>query len=222
MPILLLAFIAWLVWALGGLLVALVMRRHGHGFAGWAGLGLVLGPLLVYPAVDVVHRRGSIRPSVLRVGRTRSGAVDVLVGIDDTAASELALRSVLETLGPAVGRLTLATVVDYDTAGSPAQWPGDDVATDRLAEVAATVPGPPPRRVLLAGPAAAALSEYARDEGYDLLVLGPRTGRSNLFVSSVLTDLRHGAAVPVWIGPEPSDDSPESPASGADRAGSRP
>jgi len=221
-PILALALIAWFVWALGGILVALVMRRHGYGFAGWAGLGLVLGPLLVYPAVDVVHHRGSIRPSVLRVGRTRSGPIDVLVGIDDTEASELALQSVLETLGPAVGRLTLATVIDYDTASNPAEWPGDDVATDRLADVAATVKGPPPRRVLLAGPAARALDQYARDEGYDLLVLGPRTGRSELFVSSVLADLRHGASVPLWVGPEPAPTSPDPGAAGADREWSQP
>lgn len=203
MNILVAALAAWAVWMFAGAVVALVMRRRGYGLAGWFVLGVLLGPLVIFLTADVAEHRRRTGARVLEAGVREPGAVDVLVGIDDTAGSRLALHSALDVLGANVGRLTLATVLDYDTAASPESWSGDDQAIARLESIAAELGDRRPALVLLAGDAADQLPAYACAQRFDLLVVGPRTGLSKVFVGSVVAELSRGAPLPIWIGPRP-------------------
>ena len=101
------------IWIGFGLLLALVMGRHGHDPFAWWLLGTLLGPLAVPLAVSSEGRQAE-RPERLRVEVPGRGPVDVLVGLDGSPEAAAALLTVLDLLGPQLGRLTLATVIDLD------------------------------------------------------------------------------------------------------------
>ena len=72
------------------------------------------GPLVV-PLAFARARQARHFPRAADVGTWR-GPVDVLVGVDGSAESLAAAAVVGSLLGDRIGRFTLATVVDYDTA----------------------------------------------------------------------------------------------------------
>ena len=98
-----------------GLLLALVMGRHGHDPFAWWLLGTLLGPLAL-PLALSAERRQAERAQQLHIGVPGRGPVDVLVGLDGLSQAGAALLTVLDLLGPQLGRLTLATVVDLDAS----------------------------------------------------------------------------------------------------------
>jgi hypothetical protein len=108
-------FILAAAWVGAGLLVALVMGRHGHDPFAWWLLGTVLGPLVV-PLVISAERHRAERARLVRAGEPGRGPVDVLVGIDGSPEAAAALATVLDLLGPRLGRLALATVTDLDAS----------------------------------------------------------------------------------------------------------
>src|SRR5581483_8354295 len=98
-----------------GLTLSLVMGRRGHDAFGWLLLGTLFGPLA---AVFAVEARGQERPGPKLVAVRRSigpGPVDVLAGVDGSPESEAALLAAAGILGPRLGRLTLPTVIPYDS-----------------------------------------------------------------------------------------------------------
>lgn len=191
------------VWAAIGLGASLVMGRRGHSAWTWLVLGAVLGPLAIAMARANVVREGEARPQAISAGQPGPGPVDVLVGIDDSPQSRAALRAAIELLGPRIGRLTLAAVVDYDVGLSELPTEERDRALASLERSAGEItPSLPsvPETVLLTGLPADALVRYARDEGYTLLVVGSRgRGASKLAFGSVASRLARGAEIPVFV-----------------------
>jgi nucleotide-binding universal stress UspA family protein len=198
-------------WVGVGLLVALVMGRHGHDPFAWWLLGTILGPLVV-PLVAAAEHRRADRARLLRAGVPGRGPVDVLVGVDGSPEAAAALATVLDLLGPRLGRLALATVTDLDASVEHDRQQAQACAElERQAETVrawlSTQPsgadgdGPRiPELLLLAGRPAEALQRLAVKSGYDLLVVGTRgTGLSKVLLGSTATALAAHAKVPVLL-----------------------
>jgi nucleotide-binding universal stress UspA family protein len=180
--------IAALGWIVLGAGMGFLEARRGH----WVKLPLVtalLGPFALPLIIVARQREAAVRPRWLSGAGRGPGELEVLVGYDGTDGSRAALDVAVRLLGPRVRRLTLATVLDFDTAAPhgdtylhPEPWDEETAAEAGLAEAARAVvaaTGVAPATVVLAGRPADALEGHAFDHHCDLVVLGPR---------------RHGAA----------------------------
>jgi nucleotide-binding universal stress UspA family protein len=186
--------VAVVVWVAIGLIASLVMGRRGHDAFGWLVLGAVLGPLAVPLAVRAVRGERPRSARVVRTGSEGEGAIDVLVGIDGSDTSARALEAAVSLLGPRVGRLTLAQVVEHDAP--PIRR---DTETS-LGLLAATLGDGVAGAVVLIGKPSEALSSYATSNDFEMLVVGRRgRGASRALLGSTATQLAHGADVPVLI-----------------------
>lgn len=190
-------------WAATGLGAAAYMARHGHFWPAWAALGLAFGPLILPLALEARRHERTAMARVLATGRPAGGPIDVLVGIDGSEASHGALHHAVSLVGRRMGRLTLAMVVDFDTGG-PGERPELAMAT-QLALARAEELGAEehvrPDVVLLAGMPAEALLRYAREHGFELLVVGAHGHGRAIGLGSVAATLARHADLPVLIGP---------------------
>jgi nucleotide-binding universal stress UspA family protein len=197
-------------WVGVGLLLALVMGCHGHDPFAWWLLGTLLGPLALPLAVSAEHRREKWA-WLVRAGRPGRGPVDVLVGLDGSGEAAAALATVLELLGPRLGRLILVTVLELDASvehdRAQARARAELERQGRLVQLRLSTGehGPDdgrrvPALVLAAGHPAEALARLAAEGGYDLLVVGSRgAGPSKVLLGSTATALAAHAKVPVLI-----------------------
>jgi nucleotide-binding universal stress UspA family protein len=191
------------LWALIGVTASIVMGRRGHSSFAWLLLGAFMGPLVIAPALGVVRaarRDPRARARLLREGGAGTGTVDVLVGIDGSVESSAALRAALDLFADRIGRLTLAAVIDYDSAISGRPWDTERLATEGLERSAASVRSIDPNTALLVGHPATALMKHAVEEGYEVLVVGRRGhGATKALLGSTAMRLAHGAGIPVVI-----------------------
>ncbi len=212
------------VWITIGMVIGLVEARHGHWSKMWV-LGVILGPLLIPLAVQA--RRGEVETGSRPIGegQPRAGEFDVLVGIDGSAPSVAAAITAADWFGPRLGRLTLAAVLDFDTATPhddsllhPGPW-----AEEAAAEAAlqATVRMISEQRdvqsaaVLLAGRPADALDSYALEHGFDAVAVGRRgRGLSKALLGSCASQLAGRTHLPVLLVPDPGTTPPGSAAGG--------
>lgn len=182
------------IWLTVGLTLSLVMGRRGHDAFSWLILGTLFGPL---GAIFAIEARSEERSRPELVARRRSsgpGPIDVLVGVDGSPESRAALVAVTELLGPRLGRLTLATVVPYDSG-----FDRQRTARAALEQQGETLGGGP-RLELLHGRPASVLLERAAEDGYDLLVVGTRgAGASKALLGSTAVDVAQSAKVPVLL-----------------------
>ena len=182
-----------LAWVTIGIIAGLVMGRRGHSWFTWAALGAVLGPLVIPLAVGSIRREHETHAVTLARGDRTAGPLQVVAGIDGSAAAHAALTSAIDLLGDRLGALTLAAVIDYDTALS--NRPGEerdravaDLATS--AAVAAERLGRAPETVLLTGKPVTALIDHAIASGAHLLVIGSRgQGATKAVLGSAATHL---------------------------------
>lgn len=188
-----------LAWGLFGVSTALLMGRRGHQPFMWLVLAVVFGPLVLPLAANALRHDRPGRFERLSRGRPGTGSVDVLVGIDGSAEAEKALRSAIAMLGPRLGRLTIAAVVDYDEAMGSGLAEENDRAKDDLVRTA-NATALRPETILLSGRPAEALRKYAVEQGYELIAAGRRGhGASRVLLGSVASELARGGEVPVLI-----------------------
>jgi nucleotide-binding universal stress UspA family protein len=192
-------FIVFGVWILIGITTSFAMGRRGHHLFSWGLLGAVFGPLVLPLALVAVVDERHARSNVLRGGGRGPGPLSVLVGIDGSEESTAALRTAIVLFGAGLKRLTLAKVVDFETAqgGLPN---GEQRAADDLNRHAAMVGTPRPETLLLGGRPADALVEAALDGGYHLLVVGSRgRGAAKALLGSVAERLAANGRMPVLV-----------------------
>lgn len=186
------------VWLTVGLTLGVVMGRRGHASFQWLFVGAALGPLAL-PLAWAAVRDEQHRTRELTEGVPGGGTVDVLVGIDGSPESEVALRSAVQSFGTRIGRLTLARVVDFDNTSQQAREDAERAIRSLEASVAST-DAHEPGTILLSGQPAEALTKHASEEGYELLVIGRRgRGASNTFLGSTASRVANGSDVPVLI-----------------------
>jgi nucleotide-binding universal stress UspA family protein len=192
------------LWIVIGVSASIVMGRRGYSPFAWLLLGSILGPLVIPLAVGTIRgarEDPTVLPHPFRESVGGAGTVDLLVGIDGSVHSEDALRAALALFGNRIGRLTLADVIDYDSAMS-GRFPRDTerLAIEGLEGLAASVGAIAPDTVLLVGQPAEALIEHAAEDGYEVLVVGRRGhGASNVLLGSTATRLAEGAGIPVLV-----------------------
>jgi len=189
----------------------IVMGSHGRrGPARWV-LGSVAEKVLrraACPVVTVHPKQNEIGTDPLRPIR------NILVPLDFSSPSNLALTSAKELAARNDGRLVLLHVVDTDTL--PAFYGAAmDEITERLTERSLTelrlcyesTPGPevPYEPVTIAGRAAATIVDFAEHEGSDLIVIPSlgRTGISRWLVGSTAERVVRSAPCPVLTLKEP-------------------
>jgi nucleotide-binding universal stress UspA family protein len=186
----LLLFIVVLFVAIG-VTTGIYMGRRGYNAWAWGVVGTVLGPLVV-PLLAFAARDRSGQEIVMDVAEAAPAAsgVRVLVGVDGSAESFAALHAAVATFGSRLGRLTLATVVDFD-AMEALRVPGErhDVIERRARELldgAATAAGVPCDTVILAGRPDEALLDYIERHAIDVVAIGARgSGLAKAVLGSV-------------------------------------
>jgi nucleotide-binding universal stress UspA family protein len=183
-----------------GVAASVFMGRRGHNPFAWLMLGAILGPLVIpVIAVAINEERMHQRRKVVG-GTSAGGAIDVLVGIDGSREAEAALHAASTLFWPLIGRLTLATVEDFDTAGSRTPLDFERRAVETLERVASSVEAQRPSAVILTGRPADALMRYAADEGYEVIAIGRRgRGANKAVMGSTASRLTTGADVPVLV-----------------------
>ncbi|HVR33753.1 MAG TPA: universal stress protein [Acidimicrobiia bacterium] len=183
-------------WILTGVVLSVVMRRRGHDLYTWLALGSILGPL----AVPLALERLRTHP-VAVVVEPETGDRDVLVGVDGSRESVIALHDALALLGPHVTSLTIATVLDHDSRDTPAGDEDREAARHLLDAVIAEVGREGVRSEILYGRPEEALTAYARAAGVDVIVVGARgRGASRTFFGSVAGRIVGASDVPVLVG----------------------
>jgi nucleotide-binding universal stress UspA family protein len=188
------------VWVTIGVIASIFMGRRGHNPFAWLALGAILGPLVIPVAAVAVREERIRRRGELARGTSAGGAVDVLVGIDGSPEAQAALDAATRLFGPVIGRLTLATVVDFDSAGSRTPLEIERRAAETLERAASSVEAQRPSAVILTGRPADALMRYAADEGYEAIVIGRRgRGANKAVMGSTASRLTAGPDVPVLV-----------------------
>lgn len=180
-------------WPTIGVALALLLGRRGHSGFTWMVLGGLFGPLAIALAISSGRSDEVGDPRVVSVAEPRTGPVDVLVGFDDSEQSRAAVRTVIDLVGPRLGRLTLASVIPFDGGSDE-----EREALQALEAQAARLTGPSPGLEVLRGHPATALDRRARDAGYHLLVIGRRGGRAHL-MGSAAAELARSGATPVLV-----------------------
>ena len=205
------------IWIAIGLTTAWYMGRRGHSPYPWGVIGTVFGPMVVFLAVDAIYHEKDVTSRPARPARppakvSRSngfgsgGPVDILVGIDGSAQSIRAAEAAIALAGNRLGRLTFATVIDFDLAQSGRPREEELAAEQRLAAAAGRFRASDPDTRILAGRAATTLIKTAAEQGYALLAVGSRgSGFSTRMLGSVARQLAGTSEVPVLIVGEGAD-----------------
>lgn len=207
------AVLVVVAWVAIGVAAGLADARRGHWSRSWL-LGGVLGPLFVPYAIAGRRRERDAEIRTVREGAPAGGGLDVLVGVDGSNGSLDALRAATHLFGDGIGRLTLATVLDFDTAGSardgvlaPEAWPEETAADSTLRDAVAAATddlGFEPEAVVLAGRPGDALASFARTRDVDVVVVGRRgRGWSTALLGSCASRLTATADRPVVVIPGP-------------------
>jgi nucleotide-binding universal stress UspA family protein len=194
-----------LSWALIGVVAAVVMGRRGHAVYPWVALGVVLGPLVIPLTISAVRREQSTsEPTIVRTD-LRSPQLAVLAGVDGSEDATGALVTAIALFGNRIGRLTIATVLDFALEQTSAGRETQARAVEMLAthaRVGAELLERDVDTTMLYGRPADALVQHALDGNYDLIVVSPRgKGASRVLFGSVASQLARGAGVPVVILP---------------------
>jgi nucleotide-binding universal stress UspA family protein len=208
-------------WLAIGATVGLIEARRGHWHKGWI-VSAVYGPLAIPLAAEARRREAFVAPVTLQSGETGSSGLSIVVGVDGSDESRNAAQAVATLFADRIGRLTLAAVLDFDTAASTGadppeperDWPERDQAKAALTALTAeleTEIDPQPSTVLLAGDPPRALEAFADENGHDLVVVGTRGhGMSKALFGSCASKLgRQHDGVPVLLVPTPTN--PETP-----------
>jgi len=203
-------------WVVIGVATGIVEARRGHWAKTWV-LGPILGPFAVALALGAWRGR-SVAPRPLSEGRAHEGDLDVLVGVDGSAASRAAVMTAAQLFGARIRRITVATVLDFETAAphgdsalNPEPWDEERSAEATLQstiEVLSDRAGVVAGSVLLAGRPADALESFAVEQGYDVLVIGCRgRGLSKAVLGSCASRLAARSHVPMLLIPEPQPET---------------
>jgi nucleotide-binding universal stress UspA family protein len=193
-------FAVLFVWLLTGIVCSFVMARHGHDPWSWGVLGALLGPLVV-PLALAARTRESATDIVVgtwHTGTPGQGPITALVGFDGSRGAEAAARTVVELLGPRLGRLILATVIDFDAADRA--HAGQPTADGMRRASEGDVVDVGHDTVELTGEPAHALVEYALANGVDLLAVGTHGhGLGKAVLGNVAQRLVQQHEVPVLV-----------------------
>lgn len=190
-------------WVSIGAISATLMGRRGHAPFTWMFAGAVLGPLVIPVMVASIRHHEetghSSLPATEKSAREEWG-IDVLFGFDGSQESRGALVTAIALFGPHLGRLTIATVLEFGATAATSQAVEADLAD--VALLAAGFLDRQPETVTLVGRPDEALLRHARGRAFGIVVIAPRgRGASRALFGSVASRLARAPEVPVAIMP---------------------
>lgn len=165
-----------LCWVGVGLTTAVLLRRRAHEFGPNAALGVVLGPLFVFLAYDMIRRRETEEPITLSHPADTQGLSVLVVLVGELERPDAALQ-VMDDLEQ-VGSVIAAVPVEYEVAQRVHTLGGFPPTSDRLDELAATLDRFSPGKTMLPGPVAKSIPSATRAIGADLVLLVGSEGQS--------------------------------------------
>jgi nucleotide-binding universal stress UspA family protein len=187
-------------WLLEALILGVLMRRRGFDPYVWTLLGLFLGPIALFLAVSRIVSPPAADVHHVAAGHPGSGSLNVLIGVDGSPEAAAAVGRLKSLVGRPTHRITLARVAALDAPKDEEQQ-----AVDELNKLSGAHPELDAETVVLHGTPTETLQSYAKQEGYDLIVVGSRgTGRKTALTGSVSSKLARGSSVPVLVVDEPS------------------
>ena len=200
MPVILLAVLAW---SATGAIIATLGRRQGHNFVTLLGIGLAYGPMTIVFLLFPNNQEAREVTTIQSPGPVNSGGwIDVLVGLDGSDECLASTSAVIATLGPAVRRLRLASVLDLEVAARPDIYKTDEQLTTSLEKAAIEMGADDAKIVLHGGRPDEALVEHAVEQNMDLLVVAHRQHRAaSVLLGSAVARLARNAKLPIIIGP---------------------
>jgi nucleotide-binding universal stress UspA family protein len=202
--------ILFVFWALIGVVAAAVMSRRGHALYPWMFIGIVLGPLVIPVIVTTMRAEQTAPAPPVDRSAPRGQQLAVLVGVDGSEDAKGALVTAIALLGTRIGRLTIATVLDYDLERTLAGREEQENAREMLtahARLAADRLGRDVETALLSGRPADALVQHARAAHDDVIIVSPRGkgAAARMMFGSVASQLARGVGLPVIILPPASE-----------------
>ena len=190
-------------WLLSASAILIYMVRRGHNPTRWVVIAFLTGPFAILAAAWARRQAKKVRSRVQSWGTQGGGALSVLVGVDGSAAAHDAAVGAVAAFGDRLGRLTLATVIDFESAA--AEDPSDArlAAEALLSEEALSIrlnAGIDPRTVVLAGSPASALVEHALSANDTWLVIGTHgKGDAEWLQGSAAAILTDHPPVPIMV-----------------------
>lgn len=189
-------------WISIGILAGFLMARQGHSWFAWTMIGAVLGPLVVPLIISELRQYRGVQGQVLTAGTSEAGPVDALVGIDGSPESLAALDGIVRLIGPRLGRLTLAAVMEHGYLKTRTGMEEEKRARARLEVAARSVAPVSAETVLLQGEPSDALGRHVEREGHHVIAIGSRgRGASKALLGSVASRLARHSPAPVFIVP---------------------
>ena len=156
-------------WAGIGLAMAVLLRRRSHEFGPNAALGLVLGPLFIFLAFDMIRRRETEEPITLSSPPDLPGSAVLVVAVGDLEGVDEAVEA-LENLDD-VGPIIAAVPVEYEVALRVHTFGADPPTSDPLDQLADKLCDFQPGLMMLPGRIERALPRAVRATGADVLML---------------------------------------------------
>lgn len=176
-PAPLVGVVFFVLWVTAGLVTAVILSRHGHDLRSNGAVGLVFGPLFIPFAMRLRRDEQAVKPVLVAEGRSRSGPVDVLVGLHGSPAGAASALPVLQLLGHRVGRVALARVLDFESIQDDDQR----AAAEAELSCASLFLGEyEPSMLLLPGHPLHAAREHAAAAGFDAVILVGDPGGAGL------------------------------------------
>jgi nucleotide-binding universal stress UspA family protein len=195
-------FIVIVAWIAIGVAAAIIMGRRGHAPTTWLFAGAVLGPLVIPLMLSFMRAQPVTQTTTAEVATSHDNGlgIDVLVGFDGSEESRGAMVTALALFGPHLGRLTIATVLDFDA--TPTSTAAAEAELADVALLAAGILDRRPEVAVLTGRPDEALVQHARDHAFGLVVIAPRgRGASRALFGSVASRLARAPSMPVAIMP---------------------
>lgn len=156
-------------WIGVGLVTAVFLRRRAHEFPPNAALGIILGPLFLFLAYDMIRRRESEKPIILAPSSEATGPAVLIVAVGDVDEPGAILEAV-EELG-ATGPIMAAVPVEYEIAHRVHSLGGSPPPSEQLNQLAGTLARLDPGLMMLPGQVEKSIPLAMKATGADLVLL---------------------------------------------------
>lgn len=158
-----------LCWIGIGLATAIYLRRRAHEFPPNAALGIILGPLFIFLAYDMIRRRETEKPIALSPPSNAEGSTVLVVAVGDLEQPGAVLEAV-RGLGP-VGPIIVAVPVEYEIAQRVHSLGASPPPSDQLTQLAKVLAEFEPGLMMLPGQVEKSIPSALKTTGSEMVLL---------------------------------------------------
>lgn len=158
-----------LCWIGVGLATAIFLRRRAHEFPPNAALGIILGPLFIFLAYDMIRRRETEKPIALSPPSDAEGPTVLVVAVGDLEQTG-SIAGAIRGLGP-VGPVIAAVPVEYEIAQRVHSLGASPPPSDQLTWLANELAEFEPGLMMLPGQVEKSIPSALKTTGSELVLL---------------------------------------------------